>query len=319
MNMIALFAAALFAVSARGAQFSAYDGSFALSTTDRWNVCDVKAFASSTSKPALCLLEVTAGSAPPTLLILDIALNQAYEPGSSLEVIARRDLAMRRKKQPSAKLTPLKPVRFRTDLDGFGLGMLNGGIGWDTFYFALGPKRYFATCRGDVEKDCLAALSTIRSEKESAPKTGLQGPRVVPKSWNGISFVVPPGWTIREDTSKLFLMLGQGESFQLRTPLLQTLLPDDPSRLAGAIQGGIKLACSHPVEGPSSVTTRTITSERSQPGTLAYATCRDSAQGYLLSGVLSVGAIRKFLVVQSKTQDPTSRALEVLSSLETAH
>ena len=163
MNVIAALAALLLATSLRAAQFSAYDGSFSLAAADRWKDCGVKTFEHSKKKPALCLMEPSSGSAPPTLLILDIAFNQGYKPGAPLEDIARRDLAMRRKKKPGAKSTPVKPVRFRTGLDGFGFGMQYGDRGWDTFYFALGPKRYTATCRGDREKDCLTALATIRS------------------------------------------------------------------------------------------------------------------------------------------------------------
>ena len=260
---------------------------------------------------ALCLVEISAPTAPLTLLITDIVWNQAYKSGSSLEDFARRDLALHRKKAPSAQFTPFKLLRFRPGLDGYRFGMRNGNREEVTFYFALGPNRYSATCRGDVEKDCLAALATLRSQKEGAAKSEVQGSRVTPKSLGGVSVVLPPGWLIMQDTPRFFTMLNEGALFQLRTPVVPAMVSDD--RLASTVQDQIKSYCH---DGLPRTATRTITSKKYRLGMLTYATCRTSTQEHLLSGVLSVGSERLFLS-SSMQQDPTARTLEILSSFET--
>jgi hypothetical protein len=147
---------------AAAARILSYDRKLAVDAPAGWFACPSRAFAAEKEKPAFCL-EKKGAEGPPPLLVMDIALNQAYDAKASLKDIAARDLAARRKKVKSGKFTELKPVKFREDLEGESFRMSTGeGAAFELFYFTVGGKGYYATCVGDRAKDCFAVLKSVR-------------------------------------------------------------------------------------------------------------------------------------------------------------
>jgi hypothetical protein len=140
---------------------ASYDRALMLDAPGGWYSCPRQAFARDKAKPTFCLQKAGA-QGPPPLLVVDIVLNQAYAPKVSLKEIAARDLAARREKVPDGEFTTLKPVKFREGMEGWGFGMKTGGTAFDLFYFGAGRKRYYATCLAVWEKECFAALRSLR-------------------------------------------------------------------------------------------------------------------------------------------------------------
>jgi len=313
MGMMTAFAAILAWAPAQAGQFSAYDRSFTITAAEAWNICPVQSFPDEKARPALCLFPVSekGGTA---LLIVDLARNQAYDAMASLGEIARRDLAQRRQRAPQAEFSALQSIQFRKGLSGFGFGMRSGAQAWDTFYFSLGAKRYYATCRGDWKKDCLAALSTAAASRQASAREESRGPRFAPKTLQGISLLVPPGWTVRQDTQNLFLMQGPGGDFQIRVPLLPGLIPSDPAGLEKAIREGLASGCPAPAAAEAALASRPVGT--GGLGRLSYAVCADSKGGRLLFGVLSLTSTRRFLVAQDGPREPAAQALRILVTFE---
>jgi hypothetical protein len=314
--LAALLAAALLSTSARAATFVAYDGSFSIETPDSLNACDVRAFTPA-KRPALCLEPTVYAGGPPALVILDAARSEVYDPAGSLEDFARRDLAMHQRKMAKSRFSALKPLKFRDDLQGYGWGTDAGGHAFDMFYFQLGGRKYYAWCRGDEQKNCYAALATVDAARAGAAAAADREPRFTPKALEGYALAVPPGWKVTRDEPKLFLVVAHDESFQIKVPLAQFLLGSDARSQAKGIAGGLKAVCPEPVEGPSPISKRDVSAATAQKGTFVYATCRN-AREYDLAGVLDIGGLRRLIVATNQSQDPTARALAIVSNLAAA-